>query len=79
MKIELKLCLNKDNEGDMEYANIIDMSFMSYNILKNTQSPDLLDITCESCDYGSEIIYSIGFNQDINIDDLKKLFSINDF
>ena len=72
MKINLKLILNKDNEAEMSYCKILDMSLASYNLMTMLHS-ELPELKCESCDCGSEVEYRIECEQDVTIEDIEKL------
>ena len=72
MKIDLKFVLNKENEAEVTYASMLDMSFASYNMMKMLQ-PDLPEIDCEACDCGSEIEYRFRCDQELNLEELQEL------
>ena len=72
MKLEFKLTLDKNNEAEIAYCKMLDMSFASYNMMKMLQ-PDLPDFTCEACDCGSEIEYKFQCSQELNIEDLEQI------
>lgn len=73
MRVNLILNLNKDNEAETAYANILDMSYASYNMLKLMDST-LPDITCEACDCGSTLEYRLSIDQELTAEDLEKIF-----
>lgn len=73
MKIDVKFTLNKDNSAEAAYANMLDMSFASYNMMKMLQ-PDLPEVICEACDCGTEIEYRFQCDQELNIEDLEQIF-----
>ena len=74
MKVEFKITLDKNNEAEIAYCKMLDMSFASYNIMKNIQ-PDLPEFDCEVCDCDSEIEYKIHCVQELTVDDLENLWS----
>lgn len=73
MKIALKMNLNKQNEAELSYGNMLDICFASYNMMKMMDST-LPEILCESCDCGDYIEYRFNCEQDFTSDDLNNIF-----
>lgn len=58
MKIQIELILDKNNEAEAAYAEILNMSYAGYNALRMFDQ-QLPEIQCEVCDCGDTLEYRV--------------------
>ena len=72
MRLEFKIIVDKNNEAEVCYGNMLAMSFASYNMLSSLGT-DLPEISSEICDCSDTVEYRLRCNQELTQEDIQKM------